>query len=244
MALLEPLPLIYSAFTIDAISSEFNSLIGPQISITQGNTSTQISVKDMLHGYNHSGEISSFGAFISGEAASRSASSISANFTNLTEGNILVFINEDYEYLNNHNLNESVFTREGGTDAYSYEINITTNGVRVNSTPMEFDPGGTLNVTIRHSDLNGTIVEEGAIFPGGSHSLRVYYEGGGVLEVEVGPYAGNPGSFEIESTGVGSVVSWSAVLPPINETKKLGYEYDATIEYAQGNAAKRCRIGK
>lgn len=243
-ALLEPMPLLYSSFTIEAISTQFNSIVGPEISIAEDNSSIRLGIKDALHGYNHSAEISSFNSFISGEAAARAASNISMNFTNLTGGSMLIFINEDYTYLNNHIENKSVFTRNGGTGATYYEINITTTAVRANSTLMEFDEGGALNATIRCTDLNGTITQEGALDPGGAHTLRVEYENGGSLEIEIGPYSGNSGSLEIESLGIGSAVSWSAVLPPINESKKLGYEYDATIGYVQGNSAKRCRIGK
>ncbi len=243
-ALLEPLPLIYASTLVDDIAFELNSIVGPDITINEANSSMEIGIKDTLHGVNHSAQISSYKSFISDEVASMAASNITLNLTNMSNGMVAVFINGDYEYSNNHTSNESVFTRKGGTGATLYEINLTTTAVRANTTDMEFDTGGTLNVTIRYTDLNGTVIEEGAVFPNHAHLLRVEYASGSSLEVEVGPQSGNDGSLRIQSKGISTEVSWAAVLPPINETMKMGYEYDATIEYVQGKAAKRCRIGK
>ena len=243
-ALLEPLPLLYASALVDDIAFELNSIAGPGISFKEGNATMIVGIKDTLHGINHSDEISAYGAFLNGELASRTGSSITANFTNMSGGIIRVFINGDYEYSNNHVLNESVFTRNGGTKATAYEINLTTSAARLNYTPMEFDGAGTLNVTIRYTDLNGTIIEEGAVFPDHAHLFRALHANGSILEVEVGPKNGNDGALRIQSEGISTVVSWAAVLPPINETMKLGYEYDATLRYVQGKAAKICRIGK
>jgi len=243
-ALMEPLPLIYGAFLIDDVAYELNSIIGPQIRLIEANDSVKVVVIDTLHGYNHSGEISSYGAFMSGEVADRTASNITANFTNLTGGMIKVFINEDYIYINDHTQNESLFTRAGGTGAKSYEINITVPGVRADVTHMAFNGSGTMNVTIRYTDMNGTGVEEGSVFPGQPNTFRVNYTGGSSILVAVGPESGNDGSLRIEAPGTGAGTSWAAVLPQLNATKRMGYGYDATISYVQGRVAKSCRIGK
>ncbi len=243
-ALMEPLPLTYAAFLSDDVGYEFNSLVGPGIGFQETNDSMAVTVADSLHGYNHSAEISSYGAFLRGEVADRTASNISANFTNISGGVMRLFINEDYTYSNDHNRNESLFTREGGTNASSYEIQFIITAVRANVTPMEFNENGTLNVTIRYMDLNGTSVEEGKVFPGQPNSLRVDYEGGGSMLVSIGPQSGNAGSLRMEADGIAAETQWTAVLPRLEATKKMGYEYDATLDYTQGKVAKRCRIGK
>lgn len=242
-ALLEPLPLTYAAFLLDDVAYEFNSMVGPQIRLTETNDSMKLTLADSLHDYNHSADMSDYGAFLQGDVAERTASNITTNLTNLTSGVITVFIDEDYVYTNNHTRNESLFTRSGGTGATSYEINITIAAGGANITHMAFNDSGTMNVTIRYTDLNGTGVEGGRVFPGNSNTFRLDYAGGS-MTVTIGPQSGNDGSLRMKAAGIGADTAWTAVLPQLNATKRMGYEYDATIDYVQGKVAKRCRIGK
>jgi len=243
-ALVEPLPLIYSAFLLDDVAYEFNSLVGPQISLDETNDSTRVTLMDSIHGYNHSSDINAYSAFLTSEVAARTASNITANFTNLSNGMMTLFIDEDYVYTNNHTSNESLFTRTGGTGAMSYDINITITAIREGITPMAFNDSGTMNVTIRYTDLNGTGVEQGSVFPTQQNTFKLDYVGGSSMTLTIGPQSGNSGSLKIKSVGIGADVAWTAVLPRLDATKRMGYEYDATIDYVQGDVSKRCRIGK
>jgi hypothetical protein len=243
-ALIEPLPLIYSAFLLDDVAYEFNSIVGPQIRFDERNDSTRVTLTDSINGDNHSSEINAYSTFLASEVAARTASNITANFTNLSSGMIRLFIDEDYVYTNNHTSNESLFTRANGTNATSYDINITITAVRTNITHMAFNDNGTMNVTIRYIDLNGTGTEQGRVFPNQGNTLTLFYVGGGSVTLTIGPESGNSGSLKINTVGIGADTAWSVVLPPLNATKKMGYEYDATIDYIQGNVEKRCRIGK
>jgi hypothetical protein len=174
-ALMEPLPLIYSSFILDDIAYEFNSLVGPSIWINKDNDSTLIAVSDTLHDENHSAVISAYGAFLAGEVSSRTSSDISANFSNLTGGTMRLFINEDYVYSNSYQANESLFTKPGGTGASSYEINLTVTAVRRAVSHMEFVENGSMNVTIRYTDLNGTAIEEGEVSPDQHNTFSLDY---------------------------------------------------------------------
>jgi hypothetical protein len=243
-ALLEPLPLTYAAFLLDDVGYEFNSLLGPVITLRETNDSTTVSVSDSIDGYNHTAELSSYEAFIEGPVAAGASNSIDMNLTNLTDGVITVFINGEYRYANDHGDNESLFTRDGGTNASAYEINLTAAAIRSNVTGMAFNESGTLNVTIRYTDLNGTETESGAVFPDNDNSFQVNYADGSSVLIMVGRHAGNDGSLLVRSSGISALSSWSAALPPIGPDTRMGYEYDATISYVQGNAAKHCRIGK
>lgn len=243
-SLMGPLPLIYASFLSDAVARDLNSMVGPGIDIDAMNDSTTIRITDSLDSLDHSGELSAYGDFLAGEVASRTASSISANFTNLSGGRITVFINDAYAYSNDHSSNETLFTRSGGTNASSYDINLTVTAVRANVTHMEFNSSGPLNVTIRYTDLNGTAMEQGSVFPDQASSFRVDYANGGSVTVTVGVRSGNDGSLEIVASGIGAKAEWAAALPPRNETERLGFEYDATMDYTQGGVRKTARIGK
>jgi len=243
-ALIEPLPLIYAAYLLDDIGYEFHSIIGPGMSMNQSNDSMKITIADTLHDRNHSAEILAYEEFLTGEVASRTASNISTDFTNLTSGEIKLFINEDYVYSNDHDDRALLFTRQGGTGASSYDVHFIITAVRSNVTHMAFDENGTLNVTIHYTDLNGTGVEQGKVFADQANSFKVDYADGSSMIVTAGQAAGNNGSLKMEAGGINADVSWSAVLPPIDPEKKMGYEYDATITYLQGKVSKHSRIGK
>jgi len=242
--LLEPLPLIYAAFLVDDVAYEFNSIVGPHLDLDERNDSIRLSVMDRLHNFNHSAAILNYEAFLRGEVADRTTSQITTNFTNLSGDILTVFIAEDYIYANNHATNESIFTKAGGTGASSYDINLTVIAARANVTHIQFNDSGTLNVTIRYFDLNGTVLEEGRVFPNHPNTMQVDYADGSSVKVIVGQAGGNSGSLFMKASGIAADASWSAILPPLEATRKLGYEYDATIDYVQGGVAKHCRIGK
>ncbi len=243
-ALIEPLPLIYAAFLLDDVAYEFNSIVGPPVGFDERNGSTVVSVNDTLHSYNHSADILSYQAFLQGEVANRTSSSITANFTNLTGGTIRLFIDEDYVYTNNHTSHEMLFTRSGGTNATSYNISFTVVGVRRNVTHMAFNASGTLNVTISYTDLNGTGIEAGTVFANQQNTFRVDYANGSSLTVTIGPNGGNSGSLDMRAGGADADISWSAVLPRLDAAKGCGYAYDATVDYSQGRVSKHARFGK
>lgn len=243
-ALKEPLPLIYAAFLLDDIGHDFNQMVGPGIVQNETNSSITLTLTDSIHGYNHTWDMLSYDTFLTNEVASRTASNISTNLTNLTGGMMTLFIDEDYNYTNDHIRNESLFTRSGGTNATAYYINVTVTAVRTNMTHMAFNESGTMNVTIRYTDVNGTSVENGSVFPNQQNIMELDYAGGGSLTITVGSHTGNSGSLLMKATGISADTSWTAVLPRINASKKMGYEYDATIDYVQGNVEKRCRIGE
>ncbi|MFH1785609.1 MAG: hypothetical protein ABH842_04215 [Candidatus Micrarchaeota archaeon] len=242
--LLEPLPLTYGAFLLDDIAYELNSIIGPQLYIDQKNTSTELTIADTLESQNFSSQISAYEAFLVSEVAIQTASTINTNFTNLTNGTIRIFINEEYVYTNDHATNETLFTKDGGTDATSYEINFTITAVRENVTHMAFDENGTLNVTITYTDLNGTEVEEGKVFPNQVNTFKVEYVGGSAMTIKVGQQSSNFGSLYMNSEDIRAETSWKVTLPPIDPATKKGYEYDATIDYTQGPFSITRRIGK
>lgn len=243
-ALIEPLPLTYAAFLLDDMAYEFNSVVGPQIAINESNSSIIIGINDTLHAYNHSADIAAYGTFLTGAVANRTASNISANFTNISSGMMRVFIDEDYVYTNNHTTREMLFTRGGGTNATSYNISFTVAGVRGNVTHMAFNASGNLNVSIAYTDWNGTGTETGRVFANQANAFGVSYANGSGVAMIVGINGGNSGSLWLQGQGTDANVSWSTMLPPLNASKARGYAYDATVSYVQGKVSKRARLGK
>lgn len=243
-ALAEPLPLIYGAFLFDTVAYEFNTLVGPKITFEQRNTSVTIFFNEIIQEYNYSNEITTYSNFLSSEVADRTASNITANFTNLTSGAIRIFLLGDYVYLNNHTATQLVFTREDGTGATKYEINFSVTAIRKSITHMEFNDSGTLNVTIQYTDLNGTGFETGTVAPDQLNTFMVDYVEGSRMIIDIGSYEGNSGSLKMQTTGIRAETDWGVLLPPLNSTNAIGYEYDASLRYAKGPARLERRIGK
>ncbi len=243
-ALLAPLPLMYGSSLLDNSAGALNSIVGPQLSLDSQNDSFTVNVADRLTDYNYSAELYSFGSFLSGDIAGRTASEITLNLTNLTQGVNRLMIADEYGYTNDHLLNKTTFFRSGGTNARSYEVNLSINAVRSTVTHMTFNSSGTLNVTITYHDLNGTDVEEGKVFPNQLNQLRIDYPSGASVVLTIGPSGGSDGSLIIQSTKISTQTSWSALLPRLNATQRLGYVYDGTIAYRQGDVLISKNIGR
>jgi|GEM_PF-4091579 len=241
-AIKDPLPLMYGAFLLDDVGHNLNSIVGPGMVFSETNSSTGISVADTLSGYNYTPAIVGYGAFLSDEIAPQTASSITTNLTNLTNGVTSLNMDGNYAYSNDHNQNVSIFTKAGGTGASAYFINATVTAVRTNVTPMAFT-NGTMNVTIDITDINGTYMQSGSVSPDQQNTLVLYYSGAS-LTITVGPQGGNSGSLLMQALGTNAAVSWAAILPPLNSSDRIGYAYNATIDYAQGAVEKRCAIGE
>jgi hypothetical protein len=70
------------------------------------------------------------------------------------------------------------------------------------------------------------------------------YPNGTSIAVTVGLAGGAPGSLMMKGNGVPADFAWMAALPRLDPSKRLGYAYDATIDYTQGAVKKHTRFGK
>lgn len=237
-ALKGPQPLIYGSFVFDSVAYDINEIIGPRIDIYHSNESVGVFISDRIPQQNFSAELSDYEGFLEDEIAEELNIYVDANFSNISS----MTINEDYVYTNENN--EMLFTASPGTGASAYYVNITVFETRKNLTSFDFNSSGDLNVTIFYSDLNGTVTDSGKVFSDGGNDFKAEYVGGGSLRVEIGNKNGNDGSLFVNAPYVISGVSFFAVLPPINETKRLGYEYDVPMGYSQGKINISRLIGK
>lgn len=241
-AISEPQPLIYASFMLDSIGHDVSSMVGPDINLYQKNDSFEILITDTIPAEDFSSDLADYEGFLESTIANESHASIDADFSALAPDNMDVTINEDYIYSRDDN-DTITFTASGGTEAPLYEINITVFEPRGNVTPFSFNPGGDLNVTFRYTDANGTIEESGKVRSNQQNSFEVDYVGGGELDVIVGRVGGDNGGLSIEADGLDADVSFSVTLPPLDSTKKMGYEYDAMVDYVQDDIRINRNIG-
>jgi hypothetical protein len=242
--IIEPLPLIYSSFYFDSVAQGLNKIAGPELELQENNTSTIIRISDRIETDNHAQEIVNFADFISGDFAQRTQSNISMNLSNITNGTNKLFIHEDYIYINDHNMNQSNFTKEGGTGARTINIQYNIGAVRSNVTSPIFSNNGTMNMSFVITDLNGTINETGLAYANQVTFMTIDYIGGCQITIQIGRINSNDGSYSISTTNCEIDYSAEVELQPLNFEKKYGYQYDATMNYSQGKIEKSDRIGK
>ncbi|MBI5046883.1 hypothetical protein HZC07_04090 [Candidatus Micrarchaeota archaeon] len=207
-----------------------------------------IKITDNIPKPNITGNLSGYKNFIENSIANHSNSNITLNLsnftgaTNLTE--VKITIDKDYIYTNNKTSGEMFFTANGGTNATNYDINITILKTRTNMTALTFNASGDMNVSMRYTDNNGTDTEIGTVNSNAANTMTVNYNDGSSATFTIGLKNGNRGSLWIKLTNSNGTTSFAVTVPKLNETKKLGYEYDATLNYTQGPVNIVRRIGR
>lgn len=236
-ALIGPQALAYSAFLFDDVAYELTAITGNQIRLGQENGSVSLAVECTVPNKNYTAELGEYEDFIEDYFASKTHSSIEANFSNMTMGTLEMEI-LDYEYENRYDDGEMYF---GGTGANNYVINASVFKNRGNITGMN-STGGDLNLSLRYTDLNGSMVETVTIKSNESNVFRADYGAAEYIEIRVGRNRGADGTILILTNNAEADVSWSAILP--EPTGKVGYSFDATMSYSQGGISKNTKIAK
>ncbi len=242
-ALTEPQPLLYASFMFDTVANDVRSIVGPNMTFYPANDSFGIRFVDTVPSRNFSSGLAAYESFLEGTMANETHASIDVNLSMLTPEDSAVVINDDYTY-SHENGDTMLFTSAGSTGATYYDINITVVEARLNVTHLTFNPGGDMNVTLRYNDLNGTVTESGTLNSNVENVFYVNYTDGGELRVEIGKADGSDGGLLVKAEDVDAYLIFFVALPPPDETKSIGYEYDATMDYVQGDMRVRRGIGK
>ena len=229
-ALVEPQSLVYASFMFETVGHDIHSIVGPDILFHPRNDSFGILILDVVPSENFSDDLSDYENFLEGTVANETHTSLDVNLSAITPEDFVVTINEDYTYAHENN-DTAIFTSSGATGATSYQVNITVIETRANLSSFAFDPGGDLNVSLVYSDLNGTKIENGMVRSNGNDEFIVNYTNGGELRMEVGRVDGSDGGFSVEAEDVEASLRLFVMLPPLDGTEKMGYGYNATMEY-------------
>jgi hypothetical protein len=237
-ALKAPQPLMYAGSMFDDVAVDINEIVGPELSIYERNDSLGIAISDSLPKENYSEDLLEYEAHLEGRIANETNSFIDVNLSSIASG---VKIAETYDYQNDDDI---YFSAPGGTGATSYEINVTVHEHPVNISSFAFNPWGDLEIILRYDDMNGTRVESGRVFSHVLNRFEVGYGAGRNVEIEVGRISGRNGALGVDAVDTAADVSFLAWLPEADEEDMIGYAYDATMYYEQGNIIMERRIGK
>ena len=256
-AITEPQQLAHSTYLFDAVAGDFNTILGPVRSITRDDNGTFVVFSDSVPKDSFSTTLDSYRNAFEINVSNQSHITASLNISNMsnTSGNgsgnspFNVFINRQYNYSNPVNTggNGSMFFVSGAggaTNASFYEINLTVVKNRL-SLVSPVTGAGDINITIRYTDNNGTIIVTGPVSSLASNLLSVTYTDGSSLMVLIG-LSGliNTGALAITTTNTTATTNWSVHLPVPSAQTRVGYEYDATLDYSQSNTRIIRRLGK
>lgn len=236
-ALITPHALTYGAYLFDDVGHDLTEITGNRILLGQENGSVSLVVGCSVPGNNYTHELEEYEDYLENSFAARTNAVIDANFSNMSEGTLVMDIS-GYEYENRYDRGEMYF---GGTGANDYVINASVFKKRGNITQMN-STAGDLNVSIRYTDLNGSIVQTVAIKSNESNVFRADYGANEYVEIRVGRNRGHDGTILIIADNAEADVSWSASLP--EPAGRVGYSFDATMSYSQGGISKNAKIAK
>ncbi len=236
-AIIGPHALTYTAFLFDDVAYETAMITGNRIGLGQENGSLMLAVECSVPNKNYTAELGEYRDFLENGFANRTHSAIIMNFSNMTQGTLEMDI-AGYEYENRYDDGEMYF---GGTGAGGYVINASVFKIRGNITDMN-STGGDLNVSLRYTDLNGSMVQTVTIKSNETNVFRADYGAGEYIEIRVGRNRGSDGTLLITTGNADADVRWSAALP--EPSGKVGYSFDATMFYSQGGISKNTKIAK
>jgi hypothetical protein len=232
-----PQPLAYASFLFDDVAYELTGITGTPTELRQENGSLEISTRCSVPNSNYTTELRAYENFIEGPLANKTNTAIEANFSNMTRGTLAMDIS-GYEYENRYDRGEMYF---GGTGAQEYTINVSVFKSRGNITKMN-STAGDLNISLRYTDLAGSLVETVTIKSNETNVFRADYDDGGYIEIRAGRNRAEDGTILILTNNAEADVSWSAMLPA--PAGRVGYAFDATMSYSQGGISKNSVIRK
>ncbi len=233
-------------FLADDIWFDVNKIVGPSMNLTKGveDNFTRIYIGDFLPKSNFTSRLQSYKDFVEERMLNQTNANISLDFSSLTDGNLEVTLMDNYTYLNDYLSSEEntvlFYKNDEDTDVYEYYINITTPQSRESVDDFNWNPSGSINVTLVYSDNNGTTTTSGRLRPNIANEFEIEYENGGEIEITIGRNF-NDGEFVMRTQNVSTTFNLVAVLDP---QSSLGMEYNATLNYSSQNVRKDSLIGR
>jgi hypothetical protein len=239
----EPRPLSHSANVVASIGYEIAKIAGPNIRIREQNNSIILLFNDSFPKSAFQSQLASYVDFVERNLSQVVHATIDINESNLTDSQLEISIMDNYLYENNYSKNTVLFgsaNSSAGTDASAYIINITTVQYRFSVQPFSFGSGD-MNVTVKYSDLNGTVSENGLLQSAAQNKMIINYYYGNAssqLEITLGKTGNRTGALYVEGVNATVAFSVQATLPIQNASVPVSYKYGALINYAQSNINK------
>jgi len=248
-----PLPLIYSAATLDNVGHELADAVLPVASVTPSNDSVRVLIADSVPRPDSGYELASIKSFAEGGLAQSLHATISVNTSEVDNGSLSLKVLDGFAYGNSLNGTSEVFFTplENGTasGAANYSITISTDEFRDSESFFTWDTAedttGDMNVTLVYSDMNGTFTDSGMLRPDIANRMTMTYDENGTeqMDIVLGRVASGGGEYDgsfwmnlTNGTSVSFVLETDLPPQPANASSRIVFPIGMT--YSQGGVFK------
>jgi hypothetical protein len=251
----KPQPLSYAKATLENIGKQFVDVVLPNALVSSDNESMTIWISDSAPRPGIAGKLNSLKTFVEDDLADSLHADISVNTTNVSSGYVEATIAQSYVYESGRNGSQEValhpLVNGSSLDADEYWLNFTINEYRNTVDAFNF-PGGDLNVTVRYTDRNGTVVISGGMNPNVENRMSITYGEnetewieiilGEVDEVEGFEWDGSLWMNTSNTTSASFAFAAKLPLASTNETSLI--ELQIPMNYTQGGIYKEMKASR
>jgi len=244
-------PVEKSGYVADDIDADINYLLMAEVDVNNGSQITYIRINDMMQQDINKLQLLDYNSFVNDVYSGQQNASVLLGLDKLVDGKTELLFSNGLQYDYNYSQESSImfYAPAADTNVIVYDINITVNSASVLAVPWNWqDSTGDINVNLNFIDQNAAneVHKNGKL---NSASLNIYrwdYGGSGSsFYIKVGSIAGNAKALQlvnsIDSSFAKVSVGIGAKTAPLQSSLK--WNYDADLNYAQGNTKIGRKIG-
>ena len=241
--IVEGMPAETAGYAFDDVSSDLDGLTGINFTLARNESHVNASFGGTLGEHrNVSEEILNYGVFAASYYSRWTGASLSLELSNMTDGAIEVLLSNGLQYvLSNESAIFQTVATSGSANVTRYEISVSVDKYRRTKTPWT-PAGGDVQVVLRYSDRNGSIVESVFLSSIGINNYVIDYSPSEVLTISVGQDGGRTGRLEItQGLNVTALVRVNATINYTNSNEVAAY-YSAFMNYSQGGVERKAFV--
>jgi hypothetical protein len=241
--LIEGLPAETAGYAFDDVSSDLDGLTGINFALVRNETHVNASFGGTLGEHrNVSQDILNYGRFAAGYYSQWTGANLSLDLSNISDGGVEVVLTNGLEYvLTNESAIFQTVATSGSANVTRYEISVSVDKYRRTTTPWT-PAGGDVQVVLRYSDKNGSIVDSVSLSSIGINNYVIDYSPSEVLTISVGQDGGRTGRLSItQGLNVTALVRVNATINYTNSNEVVAY-YSVFMNYSQGGVERKAFV--
>ncbi len=248
----EPVPNSFAAASLDNVGNLVAGLLLPSASITRDDNGTVISVSDSLPRQMDASQLSDLRYYAEGQLAGLQHANISVNTTRVENGSLDVRMMDNFVFQSMMNMSPAMVFRGmangSSTNATNYTVTILVYDYNSGITEFSNDPGGTVNVTVRYSDINASLEKSYSLNPSAANHFVINYVSGGKADIVIGRVAQDGSYYDdalwMNLTNETGSYSFSAQLPPRPANASGLIVFPVQMSYTQDGVRKAANASR
>ena len=222
----------YSKYYFDDVRTYILSLVF-NASVTYSNTSVNVTFSETVPKQNLTLLLTTYKSLLENNYGTLANANFSLNISEYTKGDYTL---KFYGWLYNVSYaNDRISFLRNSTsanDVQGYVVNITNSKSRKTFTNFVLEPTGSMNLTFRYQDLNGTIELVGNINPAINNTASMVYSDNSTITIII-----NNDIFLLSSENVSFPVSFTSSMKPNRNFSKT-FTVPLTFNYTQSTFSK------